>query len=117
MNKQFIDNMKQLLSFQKNELIIKCSQSQDVDMSGDETDEIQANMLLAISSQLSSRDSNKIKLIDSALLRINDNTYGYCQDCGDDIPEARLIANPHFLTCVCCAEDRERSERNRKRIQ
>ena len=67
MNEQFIKNMKQLLSFQKNELIIKCSQYQDIDMSGDETDEIQANMLLAVSNQLSSRDSYKIKLIDSAL--------------------------------------------------
>lgn len=40
---------------------------------------------------------NEIK---DALKRIEDDTYGKCGVCGEEIPEARLEANPSAKTCI-----------------
>lgn len=45
-----------------------------------------------------------VRLIDAALLRIKDGTYGICSVCGEEIPVKRLEALPYATTCVKCAE-------------
>lgn len=32
----------------------------------------------------------------------------YCEDCGDEIPEARRIANPEATRCIGCQSGHER---------
>ena len=41
--------------------------------------------------------------IDDALRRSSDGTYGVCEDCGRQIPAARLEARPTATRCVECA--------------
>jgi DnaK suppressor protein len=115
MNKVFLQKMKENLLSQKRDITLRSSQSTDIDTEGDETDEIQANMIMELVNRLSSRDNFRITRINDALQKIAANTYGLCEDCGENIPEKRLLANPHFLTCVACAEDRELEEKQRKR--
>ena len=38
----------------------------------------------------------------AALARIDDNSYGQCIDCGNEIPEGRLEARPEAARCVAC---------------
>ncbi len=38
----------------------------------------------------------------AALARIDDNSYGQCVDCGNEIPEGRLEARPEAARCVAC---------------
>jgi len=38
----------------------------------------------------------------AALARIDDNSYGQCVDCGNEIPEGRLDARPDAARCVNC---------------
>ena len=38
----------------------------------------------------------------SALSRIDENSYGKCVDCGQEIPEGRLDARPDAARCVGC---------------
>ena len=38
----------------------------------------------------------------AALVRIEENTYGRCVDCGGEIPEGRLDARPEAARCVAC---------------
>ena len=38
----------------------------------------------------------------AALVRIDENTYGRCIDCGGEIPEGRLDARPDAARCVSC---------------
>lgn len=45
--------------------------------------------------------------INAALQRIENGTYFYCQECGDEIPPARLELLPFSTLCVSCAEDFE----------
>jgi len=116
MNKTFLQKMKNLLLEQREELAKQVSKQIDVDTDGDETDEIQANILIDLNNQLSTRNSAKLNQIESALKRIEEKTYGLCQDCEDPIPEKRLLSNPYFQTCVSCAEEREAEEKQRKRF-
>jgi RNA polymerase-binding protein DksA len=41
--------------------------------------------------------------IRAALDRIDKGTYGRCEECGDAIPRARLVALPYTRHCVSCA--------------
>lgn len=47
---------------------------------------------------------NKINL---ALDRMNNDEYGICVSCGDDIVPARLEAMPYADLCIKCAEARD----------
>jgi DnaK suppressor protein len=48
------------------------------------------------------RDSQK-NALSAALRRIDESEFGYCEDCGDVIAEARLKANPAMMRCISCA--------------
>lgn len=45
-----------------------------------------------------------VRLIDRALARIEDGSYGICEVCGEEIPAGRLDAIPFATTCVKCAD-------------
>lgn len=45
--------------------------------------------------------------IDTALAKLDNGTYGTCEDCGRRIPLARLRAIPWASRCVACQEDIE----------
>lgn len=47
--------------------------------------------------------------IEGALERIEDGTYGLCEECGTRIPKARLNAIPYASLCVKCASQLEQS--------
>jgi len=60
---------------------------------------------------LTDREKQKLKQIDDALDRIEENTYGLCEECGVKIPRARLKVVPFAKHCVECKEAIEREER------
>ncbi len=41
--------------------------------------------------------------VDQALRRLEDGEYGYCADCGEEIPDGRLAIDPMAERCVRCA--------------
>jgi len=45
--------------------------------------------------------------IDEALHRLEEATYGYCFECGEEISEKRLRALPFAVRCKDCEEARE----------
>lgn len=112
---KFLQQMKNLLLSQQSLLTNEHKQPHDVDADGDEVDEIQALMIIGVQNKLSNRNNYKLNQINDALKKIDLKTYGLCEDCGEEIPEKRLLANPHFLTCVGCAEDREKEEKQKRR--
>jgi len=48
--------------------------------------------------------------IDEALRKIDEGTYGICEDCGTEIDEERLKVIPFAIYCVDCMEQREKLE-------
>ena len=44
--------------------------------------------------------------VEHALEKFDAGTYGFCEQCGDPIPEARLEAKPAARLCINCASAR-----------
>jgi DnaK suppressor protein len=57
------------------------------------------------------RERKLLKKIDSALGRIDDGSYGYCEETGDEIGLRRLEARPVATLCVEAQERRELAEK------
>ena len=52
-----------------------------------------------------------MKKIDSALKKIDDGTYGYCSETGEEIGLKRLIARPRATMTVEAQEKHEKQEK------
>lgn len=62
----------------------------------------------------SQKEKDKLDMLNNALKRIEEGTYGKCIDCKEEINEERLNAIPHTLRCVNCMskyEDKKRREK------
>ena len=57
------------------------------------------------------RESKLIKKIKAALERIENDTYGICESCGDDITLKRLKARPVTTQCIECKSKEEALEK------
>jgi len=53
------------------------------------------------------RHRARLRAIEEALLRIDEGTFGSCEDCGEEISVGRLNAVPFALRCVECQETQE----------
>jgi len=71
------------------------------------SDDIDRKMIEAIGSQ----ELRRLRMIDSALTRIQQGKYGVCVSCGVKIPHARLEALPYALMCVNCKSVDEKRNR------
>jgi len=58
------------------------------------------NVMLAVSEN----ESRQLALVDEALLRVNDDEYGSCQNCEKGINQKRLAAIPWARYCLNCQE-------------
>lgn len=52
-------------------------------------------------------DKDALDQIDGALKRIEEGSFGQCEECGMKIPEPRLEAIPYAALCVQCASQQE----------
>lgn len=115
MKKTFIAKVKKTLLEEKEIISSKQLVPIDIDISGDEVDEIQGKILANIQAQLSSRNKAKLKSIDIALNKIEEGTFGSCEECDEMISEKRLAINPMFAICINCAEQIEAEEKKHRR--
>jgi DnaK suppressor protein len=53
-------------------------------------------------------EEGTLDAIESALERIEEGTFGTCEECGVKIPKLRINAIPYASHCVKCAEQLER---------
>jgi DnaK suppressor protein len=80
---------------------------------GDAGDESVVRMLTDLHLQEAGRDMEELRGIDLALTRIDDGTYGRCDECGTDIDYARLEVQPMALRCVECQSQFEKTHAHR----
>ena len=57
------------------------------------------------------RQIKLISKIDSALKKIQDGTYGFCEDTGEPIGLKRLMARPVATLCIAAQEKHEKDEK------
>src|ERR1051325_1943775 len=73
------------------------------DVSDQASAEAEQNFLMRIRE----REQRLIKKIDEALERMDQNTYGICERCEEEIPYPRLKARPVTTLCINCKTDRK----------
>ena len=61
--------------------------------------------------QMKAETLNKI---DEALARLEEGTFGYCFECGEEISERRLRALPFAVRCKDCEEAREAAQQRER---
>ena len=69
---------------------------------GDAVDFALSSASVEIGSQIAEASSRELKLVEMALQRIDDKSYGKCQACNKNIPLARLQALPYAVLCIKC---------------
>jgi len=78
----------------------------------DPTDRATAESDRNFELRIRDRERKLLSKIKEAITRIDDETYGICEECGDDISEERLEARPVTTLCIECKtkqEDREKA--------
>ena len=60
----------------------------------------------AMALETEQRRKNELTKIDSALIRLNEDEYGYCLSCGEEISPKRLDLDPAIPTCIDCASSK-----------
>lgn len=58
-------------------------------------------------------ETAELMLIEAALARLDQGSYGECDDCGIHIPPARLQVSPEAARCVKCQEKLEKTSHSR----
>jgi len=118
MEKEFAEEMKESLFALKREIIdTLLANNEDFraivegidpkDFADIASDDMDRKMLETIGS----KDMKRMKLIDSAIGRIEQGKYGLCMKCGKKIPRERLTAIPYALLCIECQSADERRNR------
>ena len=115
MNKRKLGQYRKLLEQSLERLVEEASEtlngmSAEKALFPDPTDraalESNRNFLLRIRD----RERKLLVKIQETLKRIDDGTFGICQECGEDISESRLKARPVATLCVECKRMQEREE-------
>lgn len=65
---------------------------------------------------LASADHETMFQIDEALRRLDQKTYGVCEDCGCLIEQPRLEAIPFVMNCIACQSEREKASGRHRRV-
>lgn len=82
-------------------------EEQRIDPCADENEYASRVVEVGLRLILRSRMDQRRGQIEEALKRLDLGGYGECEECGEDIGLARLMANPVATLCVTCQADRE----------
>ena len=115
-----INDIKKKLEGQRAELLaeagetisggLKPEKENYADLGDQASAESDRNLLL----RLRGREQRLLKKIDEALKRIEDGTFGICEECGEKIAVKRLQARPVTTLCIDCKTVQEEEEKLRK---
>lgn len=81
-----------------------------VEVYADPADRATAESDRAFTLRLRDRERKLIRKIQEAIERIEDGSYGICEECGEDISVARLKARPVTTLCIKCKARQEADE-------
>src|ERR1700704_6393949 len=117
MTKIQLKKFKTLLTEKRDEIVKKAKQTLEEDMTldaddlPDEMDLASSEYLQSFTFRLRGREKTFLKKIDHALAKIEEGTFGICEECEEPISIKRLEARPETTLCIRCKEDQERVEK------
>ena len=116
MNKEKLEEFREELNGRRADLLGSARKTREEEMAHD-LDDLPDEMDLASSEynqalvlRRRGREKFLVQKIDESLRRIDDGTYGECEECGEPISDKRLMARPVTTLCIECKEDQEKAE-------
>lgn len=116
MEKKELEFFRQMLNEQLNSILVRNeetreSMSEDAETYAETVDRATAESSRAFALRLLERDRKIVHKINQALKKIDDGSFGICEECGDEIAFARLQARPMTTLCIECKKAEEEKER------
>lgn len=121
MNKKQLDYFKTKLLDARNKILNSgvLSNYEDLQIKADdladEADLASNTINQQVSFSIRDREMTKLKRIDAALGRIEDGSFGFCIESGEEIEQKRLETQPWAEFCLEVAEEHEREASQRFR--
>ena len=84
-----------------------------IEKSADALDEVQYATERELAIRSLDRDSNLLRNVRGALVRIKEGSFGVCPRCEEEISPKRLAAVPWTTFCIQCQEIADRSQGDR----
>jgi DnaK suppressor protein len=78
----------------------------------DEMDLASSEGMQSFTYRLRGREKVFLEKINKALQKIDDESFGICEECGEKIAVKRLEARPETNLCIRCKENEERMEKD-----
>lgn len=78
---------------------------------GDEGDMAVSELSLSMTLRLQERQTQLLQKIDHALGKIEEGSFGLCEQCEEPLNLNRLRARPVATLCIACKEEQECKER------
>jgi DnaK suppressor protein len=112
MNKTELEKYKAVLEAKRDELSAGLRNREDIaiEKTPDALDEVQLAGERELAIRNLDRESNLLRNVKGALLRVADGSYGICMHCEEDIKPKRLDAVPWTKYCIRCQEAADRHE-------
>jgi DnaK suppressor protein len=108
-----LQRFKRIFTEQKNQILMNVALlDENLMVRPEDKDEVdQANAVIeqGIRMQLKNRESVALRSINEALRRIDEGSYGECNECGESIEFKRLQARPTATLCIACKEEEEKA--------
>jgi len=106
MTKTEVDRFRAVLTARVAELerVTRNREGIAIERSADQLDEIQAASQRALAVCNLDREFNQLRNARAALSRIQEGSFGTCQQCDEDIHPKRLAAVPWATFCIPCQE-------------
>ena len=107
-----INKYKAMLEAKQAELSVGLRNREDIaiEKTPDAIDEVQLAGERELAIRNLDRESNLLRNVKGALVRIGDGSYGVCMHCEEDIKIKRLDAVPWTKYCIKCQEAADRHE-------
>jgi DnaK suppressor protein len=114
MNTKDLNDFKLLFENMKDQLISK-AKLKDANLAhlsnGDIVEQTSNERDIQVLLKLQGRDRFLMMKIEHALDKIDNGTFGQCEECDGDISMNRLLARPIATHCICCKEELEKEEK------
>jgi len=83
------------------------------DKLSNQVDEASHASAVGFALRIRDRETKLIRKIRETLGRLEQGTFGICEECRDEIPLRRLRARPVTTLCIECKEEQEAEERTK----
>lgn len=116
LTKAQFEQFRELLHEKRNRLIEQARKTLDNEMvlapedRFDEVDQASSEYMQAFSFRLRGRERFLMDKIELALKKIDEGTFGECEECEEPISLKRLQARPEAPLCIQCKEAQEKEE-------